>query len=883
MLLAAVSWTGAAGDNQWTTPGNWSGGVLPGPADDVTINVAGNPTIMLGSGTQSIHSLVVGDPLQITSGVLAVATTAQLSTNLTLAGGVLAGGTYETSNGSMVVLTPTGGMLVDLTMDCEIDATASHAFADVQLGLVLNATALIGGPGATLSSLVFLGTQTLSGTGTVLFGSVYASGAATDPNQLPIEPGLLLSQPGSSLTIGPGITVSGGGFGFLGVGADAIIGGSTDVSVVNQGTIDAAVFGAIDIIAQSFTNFGTVGHGPSFSSLGILNLVQVAGGSAAINGALESSVTITGGNVQFGQDPFLSGAPPPSPPPEFPPNTFFLGIPSVTLSGQGVLSVPRGEAFVLSGPLLFAGGNPVINLPSDNSMPGGLILSQDVACTATSGSAAIRSTGGGAIPGIIDLGNVPPNDGTSSAARDFTVTGNSDLVVSGTIYGGGLRKDGTGELELESPSAFTGGTTLANGVTQIDDPAALGAGPVTFAGGMLALRTGGVAISNTIMVDAANTIALDVGAEPMQMAIPELGTALDVTGIAGGSLTLTGSVTLQNNLDIDNTVPLTINGVITGAFGITKADTGTLILAGSSSNTYTGTTEVEGGTLLLDKTGGAVAIAGALSVVPFSTPSVATSATVGLLAGQQIPSSTALSFDSTNGTATFDLNGFNQSVQSLSVTGGNTAANGRAVIGDSPTNAAAGGWVTASSLSIASGQTLDLTGNNLQVQYASGSDPIAAIRQYLVSGYSGGSWTGTGIISSTAAAAGRTLGYADSADNIVGGLASNTILVKYTYPGDANLDGSVNFSDLVILAQHYGASATWDQGEFSYGGKVNFADLVALAQNYNKSVGTAAVSASAAALTPSVDAAATASDGAANSQRRSARHGGRRDSVYSNK
>jgi hypothetical protein len=54
-------------------------------------------------------------------------------------------------------------------------------------------------------------------------------------------------------------------------------------------------------------------------------------------------------------------------------------------------------------------------------------------------------------------------------------------------------------------------------------------------------------------------------------------------------------------------------------------------------------------------------------------------------------------------------------------------------------------------------------------------------------------------------------------------------------PGDANADGSVNFDDLVALAQNYGASEPlmrWNRGDFNYDGNVNFDDLVALAQNY---------------------------------------------------
>lgn len=56
--------------------------------------------------------------------------------------------------------------------------------------------------------------------------------------------------------------------------------------------------------------------------------------------------------------------------------------------------------------------------------------------------------------------------------------------------------------------------------------------------------------------------------------------------------------------------------------------------------------------------------------------------------------------------------------------------------------------------------------------------------------------------------------------------------------GDANDDGAVNFSDLVVLAQSYnkGGDGTvfWETGDFNYDWKVDFADLVILAQHYNK-------------------------------------------------
>jgi len=52
-------------------------------------------------------------------------------------------------------------------------------------------------------------------------------------------------------------------------------------------------------------------------------------------------------------------------------------------------------------------------------------------------------------------------------------------------------------------------------------------------------------------------------------------------------------------------------------------------------------------------------------------------------------------------------------------------------------------------------------------------------------------------------------------------------------PGDANGDGKVDFTDLLILAQHYGQhNATTVEGDFNNDGVVNFEDLLILAQNY---------------------------------------------------
>lgn len=64
--------------------------------------------------------------------------------------------------------------------------------------------------------------------------------------------------------------------------------------------------------------------------------------------------------------------------------------------------------------------------------------------------------------------------------------------------------------------------------------------------------------------------------------------------------------------------------------------------------------------------------------------------------------------------------------------------------------------------------------------------------------------------------------------------------VYATIPGDINLDGKVNFADLLVLAQHYGMQdAGWTGGDLNGTGTVDFSDLLTLAQNYGAGTGAA--------------------------------------------
>jgi hypothetical protein len=67
------------------------------------------------------------------------------------------------------------------------------------------------------------------------------------------------------------------------------------------------------------------------------------------------------------------------------------------------------------------------------------------------------------------------------------------------------------------------------------------------------------------------------------------------------------------------------------------------------------------------------------------------------------------------------------------------------------------------------------------------------------------------------------------------GLKNGTVIARPALPGDVNLDGRVNFADLLSLAQHYNAAAAaWTKGNFDYDVEVTFKDLLQLAQSYGR-------------------------------------------------
>ena len=240
-----------------------------------------------------------------------------------------------------------------------------------------------------------------------------------------------------------------------------------------------------------------------------------------------------------------------------------------------------------------------------------------------------------------------------------------------------------------------------------------------------------------------------------------------LNGVAGSTIALGGG---SLTIGVDNSTS-SFAGNITDAGSANSATGGSIVKVGSGSltlngnNSYTGSTTVSAGTLVIGKsftTGGAVSIASGSSLVL-----------------------------SQNGSHVL-------STPSLSITGSGT---------------------------------LDLKDNDLLVPYTSVS-PAAAIRNYLIAGYHGGAWNGTGGIDSSLAAGETAIGYGDAADlgiTSIDGvpIAGNAVIVKYTYYGDSSLDGKVDLgNDFDLFLEGYLTGAgTWELGDYNYDGKVDNTDF----------------------------------------------------------
>lgn len=163
---------------------------------------------------------------------------------------------------------------------------------------------------------------------------------------------------------------------------------------------------------------------------------------------------------------------------------------------------------------------------------------------------------------------------------------------------------------------------------------------------------------------------------------------------------------------------------------------------------------------------------------------------------------------------------------------------------------AAGGsdeTVTTRALTLFGTGTLDLDRGTLLLDYA-GPSPAASVRQRLGTGYNLGTWTGTGITSSAAAATPHgAVGMAEATElfaafpAVFAGVPidGSTLILRYTISGDADLSRHVDIADFARLATNFNRAASWAGGDFDFDDVAGISDFSLLAGNFNKSAATA--------------------------------------------
>ncbi|HEX8323555.1 MAG TPA: autotransporter-associated beta strand repeat-containing protein, partial [Tepidisphaeraceae bacterium] len=252
---------------------------------------------------------------------------------------------------------------------------------------------------------------------------------------------------------------------------------------------------------------------------------------------------------------------------------------SLTKTGTGALAL--GGANTFTGGIMLSAGTLNLNHAAAVGT-GGLTIAAGSTIDNTSGGAITLNnnlqtwSGSFAYGGTDDL-TLGTGAITIGGSRTITTNGSATLTVNGVVTGAiALTKAGAGRLTLSGANTYSGGTTLSAGTLNINHASALGTGTFAVNGGTID-NTSGAAITLTANnaqtwggdFTFAGTNALNLGAGAIT-----LSAARQVTVTAG---------------------TLTAGGAVAGAFGLTKAGTGTLVLQGSS--TYSGGTTVNAGTL----------------------------------------------------------------------------------------------------------------------------------------------------------------------------------------------------------------------------------------------------------------------------------------------
>ena len=246
----------------------------------------------------------------------------------------------------------------------------------------------------------------------------------------------------------------------------------------------------------------------------------------------------------------------------------------------------------------------------------------------------------------------------SSSATAFDIGGG--VWMGGAISGsGGIDKTGVGNLYLAAGNSYGGTTTVEAGTLQAGNSNSLGftSGATVVESGAALIADVGITIAEPITINGTGA-----GAVPGALRSGET----NAGGIGPTTSTWSGTITLGSDASLGSDPgfevsqqqqpsSLIVTGVISGSANLTIGANCTVVFGGSSANTYTGTTTVDGNLSLDDS--GASSVPGALDIV---------GGTVQLQLSNQIADSASVTVDTSG---TFALGASNETIASFSGSG----------------------------------------------------------------------------------------------------------------------------------------------------------------------------------------------------------------------
>ncbi len=648
---ATRTWDGGGGDNNWSTPANWSADTLPVAGDTVTFNGTStkNATIdpavvsvavfQVNAGYTGVISQGAGDALSITTSYTQSAgtfTAGNGTTSISVTGGttVNSGGTF---NGGSSTLSLTGALTVNagglftstsgtLTVTGAVTFAAlvfTHNSGSVVLS-TSNATLNLG-LAATFNNVQFLsGTKTISAANIMtVLGTLTLTGGAVNTGTIAAQGDIAVA---STFTGGSGtLLINGGGAqawsDSFSVTADLPIvsiskgGGTLTMTGTfrttrnwtwTAGTMAASASTVIFAAALTVTGSHTLGA------------VEMAGGTVTIAAGTiltaTGTVTLTSGTIATGTlaaQGDISAA------------VGFTG-------GSGTLSINGGGAQLWNG-----GANtttsdlPIVSISKGGgtlTMTGTFRTSRAWSWSAgtMAASASTVTFTGQTITGSHTLGAVTMAGGTVTIAAGTILTATGTVTLtSGTIATGTLAAQG----DISAASGFTGGsgTLLINGgAGQAWSGAAIGTSDLPIVsiskGGGTLTMTGTFRTTHNWTWTAGTMAAAGSTVTFTGQTITGSHTLGAVT-IAGGTVTIAAGTILTASGTVDlfsgtvNTGTLAALGDVNAEIGFTGGGTATLSISGGGAQQFTGFHNSTTGALPnldISKPSGALILAGTL-------------------------------------------------------------------------------------------------------------------------------------------------------------------------------------------------------------------------------------------------------------------------------